>query len=146
MSRRWFARILMGVVLALGLTVETAGALAQDKVVYHIDDAGVQATRALRSLRNHLDIDPTAKIAVVTHGDGIDFLFEGAQDKKNNLEYSGLVSDLAARGVIFQVCELTMKLRGIDTSRFMLETQFTPSGVLQITRLQTREGFAYIKP
>ena len=38
--------------------------MAQDTVVYHIDDSETQALAGLRSLRNHLDTDPKAKITV----------------------------------------------------------------------------------
>ena len=30
----------------------------QDNVVYHIDNAEVQATKGLRNIRNHLDVAP----------------------------------------------------------------------------------------
>ena len=56
-------------------------ALAQDKVVYHIDNAETQATKGLRNIRNHLDVAPDTKIVVVTHADGVDLLMEGAKDK-----------------------------------------------------------------
>jgi hypothetical protein len=56
-----------------------AGASVQasepDKVVYHIDDASVQATKGLRNIRNHLDTVPSTKIVVVTPANGVDFLF-----------------------------------------------------------------------
>ena len=45
-------------------SLAAAGALAQDKVVYHFDDAATQALKGLRNIRNHLDIDPSAKITV----------------------------------------------------------------------------------
>jgi hypothetical protein len=70
-------------------------AWAQDKVVYHIDNAETQATKGLRNIRNHLDVAPDTKIVVVTHSDGVDFLFQDAKDKKNpNVDYGSLVSCL----------------------------------------------------
>ena len=75
---------------------------AQDRVVYHIDDAATQATKGLRNVRNHLDVAPDTKIVVVTHANGVDFLMEGAKDTKNpNVDYGALVSALKARGVSF---------------------------------------------
>lgn len=141
-------RILSGLLTALAmvLTFNAAPAAAQDKVVYHIDDAALQATRALRAIRNHLDTKPDAKISVVAHADGLDFLLDGAKDTKNKIDYASLVGDLDARGVKFYVCEITAKLRNLDKSKFMLEAQYTPSGVVYITELQMKEGFAYIKP
>ena len=55
---------------AAALSLAAAGAWAQDKVVYHIDDAATQATKGLRNIRNHLDVEPKTQIMVVTHADG----------------------------------------------------------------------------
>jgi uncharacterized protein len=122
-------------------------ALAQDKVVYHIDDAEAQATKGLRNIRNHLDVAPDTRIVVVTHALGIDFLMEGAKDKKNpNIDYPSLVSALKARGVRFEVCEITLRNRNVRKDQFTMDADFTPSGVARIGQLQSREGFAYIKP
>ena len=122
-------------------------ALAQDKVVYHIDNAEAQATKGLRNVRNHLDVAPDTKIVVVTHAEGIDFLLEGAKDKKNpNIDYASLVSALKARGVRFEVCEITLSNRNLKKEQFILDADFTPSGVVRIGQLQAREHYAYIKP
>jgi uncharacterized protein len=122
-------------------------AFAGDKVVYHIDDAEHQATKALRNIRNHLDVAPDTKIIVVAHAEGVDFLMEGAKDKKNpNIEYASLVSALKARGVRFEVCELTLRNRDLKKDQFIMDADFTPSGVVRIAQLQQREGYAYIKP
>jgi hypothetical protein len=54
------------------------GAAAQDKVAYHdVSDTAAQALGALRNIRNHLDVDPSAKITVLTHAQGVDFLMAG---------------------------------------------------------------------
>jgi len=119
-------------------------AAAQDKVVYHIDDAATQALKGLRNVRNHLDTDPGAKITVVTHANGVDFLMEGAKDV-NGSAYAGPVAALAARGVKFEVCEITLKNRNLTKDQFVQEADFTPSGVVRIAKLQ-KEGAAYIKP
>jgi intracellular sulfur oxidation DsrE/DsrF family protein len=122
-------------------------ALAQDKVVYHIDNAEAQATKGLRNIRNHLDVAPDTKIVVVTHAEGVDFLLEGAKDKRNpDIDYGALVSALKARGVRFEVCEITLRSRNLKKEQFNMDAEFTPSGVARIARLQAREGHAYIKP
>jgi len=53
---------------------------------------------------------------------------------------------LKARGVKFEVCEITLKTRNINKNQFTLDADFTPSGVARIGQLQSREKFAYIKP
>jgi len=118
-----------------------------DKVVYHIDSTADQATKGLRNIRNHLDVAPDTKIVVVTHAEGVDFLMEGARDAKNpDIEYASLVSAMVARGVVFEVCEITLKNRGLSKDKFVMDASFTPSGVVRVARLQQREGFAYLKP
>lgn len=122
-------------------------AFAQDKVVYHIDDHEIQATKGLRNVRNHLDVAPDTKIVVVTHANGVDFLMDGAKDKKNpNVDYGSLVSALKARGVKFEVCEITLTNRNLKKEQFSMDVEFTRSGVARIGQLQSREGFSYIKP
>lgn len=131
----------------LGLLATSLSAWAQDKVVYHIDAAQAQATKGLRNIRNHLDVAPETRIMVVTHADGVDFLLEGAKDKNNpNIDYASLVSALKARGVKFEVCEITLRNRNLRKEQFNMDAEFTPSGVARIGQLQARERYAYIKP
>jgi len=133
--------------LAFLAAVLAVPAWAQDKVVYHIDHSENQATKGLRNIRNHLDVAPDTKIVVVTHAEGVDFLMEGARDKRNpDIEYAPLVSALKARGVRFEVCEITLANRKIPKDKFIMDADFTPSGVVRIGRLQSREQYSYIKP
>ena len=132
--------------IGLALSICALAANAADKVVYHVDDTATQATRTLRSLRNHLDVAPNTQITVVALADGVEFLMEGASDPKNHLEYASLISDLKTRGVNFEVCELTIEKKNIDKSKFVLEATFTKSGVVRITELQNQKHYAYIKP
>ncbi len=129
---------------ATALVLASACAWAQDKAVYHITDSQAQALSALRNLRNHLDVDPTAQITVVTHGAGVDFLMEGAKDSAG-APYDVLVSALRGRGVKFEVCEITLKNRNLKREQFIQEADFTPSGVVRVTKLQM-QGYAYLKP
>jgi intracellular sulfur oxidation DsrE/DsrF family protein len=130
---------------ALILALSAVTALAQDKVVYHFDGGIAQATKGLRNIRNHLDVEPKAKIIAVAHAEGVDFLMEGAVST-NNQQFAALVGDLVARGVTFEVCEITLKNRNLKKEQFILGPTFTPSGVVRIANLQAREQFAYIKP
>lgn len=131
----------------IGFVLISSAAMAQDRVVYHIDDAAAQATKGLRNVRNHLDVAPNTKITVVTHANGVDFLMEDAKDVKNpSVDYASLVSALKARGVTFEVCEITLQNRGLKKEQFTLDAAFTPSGVARIAQLQLREQAAYIKP
>lgn len=132
--------------MAVAALIATAAfaAAAQDKVIYHIDDAATQGLKGLRNIRNHLDTDSTARITVVTHANGVDFLMEGAKDT-NGSAYAGPVAALVARGVKFEICEITLKNRSLKKEQFIQEAEFTPSGVVRIAKLQLA-GSAYIKP
>ncbi len=142
---RWFANLLTTAALVAALLISlSTGAQAQDLVVYHIDDAAAQGLKGLRNIRNHLDVDPTARITVVTHALGVDLLMEGAKDADGGL-YAGPVAALVARGVKFEVCEITLRNRNLKKEQFLQEAEFTPSGVVRLAKLQ-KQGFAYIKP
>lgn len=132
--------------LTLGgmLCLAATATFAQDRVVYHFDNTAAQGLKGLRNLRNHLDVDPSAKITVVTHAEGVDMLMEGAK-AANGAEYAPLVSALAGRGVTFEICEITLKNRELKKEQFIQEATFTPSGVVRIAKLQA-QGSAYIKP
>ena len=130
---------------ALLLCFAAFAAYAQDKVVYHFDGGLSQATKGLRNIRNHLDTDSKAKIVAVAHAEGVDFLMEGAKTT-NNQEFAALVGDLMARGVTFEICEITLRNRNLKKEQFILGPTFTPSGVVRIANLQAREQYAYIKP
>lgn len=137
------ARLIVGLALAAAALSGSMPAWAQ-AVVYHIDDTSSQALKALRNVRNHLDVDPSAKITVVAHAFGVDFLMEGMKDR-SEASFAGPVAALVARGVKFEVCEITLKNRNLTKEQFIQEAEFTPSGVVRLAKLQ-QQGAAYIKP
>ena len=115
------------------------------KVVYHLSEGLAQASRAVGNIRNHLHADPTAKIVVVAHGSGIEFLLEGAQDAKGQ-PYAGSIGELANRGVQFRLCNNTLVSRSISKDKIVLEATVVPSGVVEVARLQAKEGYVYLHP
>lgn len=118
---------------------------AQVKVVYHINEGVAQAYRAMGNIRNHLAADPTAKITVVTHGPGIDFLLDGATNAIGE-SFAGSIGDLASKGVEFKVCNNTLVTRKISKDRIVMEASVVPSGVAEVALLQARSGFVYLRP
>ena len=132
--------------LAIALTIGSNLASAEPtRVVYHIDDAATQGLKGLRNIRNHLDVSPQTKIIVVTHANGVDILMEGGKDKSGT-EYAPLVAALKSRGVRFEVCEITLRNRNLKRDQFILDAEFTPSGVVRIADLQFKDKYAYIRP
>lgn len=130
---------------AMAATLFSCAVFAQDKVIYHFGEGLTQASDGLRNIRNHLEVDPKAKIVVVAHAQGVDFLMNGAQDANKN-PYDAIVQELRSQGVTFEVCKITLRNRKLEEKQFIPEVTFTPSGVQRITQLQSREGYAYLKP
>lgn len=139
-------KLLQCLAITFAIFAMGAHAAGPTEVVYHIDDADSQGVKGLRNIRNHLDVSPQTKIIVVTHANGVDIMMEGAKDKKNGIEYAPLVGALKSRGVRFEVCEITLKNRNLKKDQFILDTDFTPSGVVRVADLQNQSRFAYIKP
>ena len=133
-------------IIALMLGLFMAGiAFAQIKVVYHLSEGIPQASRAVGNIRNHLAADPTARIVVVAHGAGIDFLLDGAVNTQKQ-PFAGSISDLANKGVEFRVCNNTLVSRNISPDKVVMEAKIVPSGVAEVARLQAKEGFVYLHP
>ena len=131
---------------AMTLALSVGAVQAQDiKVAYHVNTGVDTAAAILGNVRNHLNADASAKIVVVTHGAGIDFLLDGAKDNKGR-EFSGIVSDLTAKGVQFRVCNNTLTSRSIDANKVSMDAKIVPSGVSEVARLQSKEGYVYLKP
>jgi intracellular sulfur oxidation DsrE/DsrF family protein len=146
MNRKSFVAALAALGVAAATGAFAAGdPVGPDKVVYHINNSEQQASDALRNIGNHLEVNPKAKIVVVTHARGVDFLFNDAKDRNGN-PYNVAVEQLKTQGVQFDVCQITLRNRKIERSQFIPEATFVPSGVAEITRLQQREGFAYLRP
>ncbi|MFM8589596.1 MAG: DsrE family protein [Limnohabitans sp.] len=104
-----------------------------------------QASRAINNIRNHLAADPAAKTVVVSYSQGIDLLLDRATHPVQQ-PFAGAVSDLVAQGVEFRVCTNTLVSRTITADKSLLEAKLVPSGVDEVAKLQTREGFVYLRP
>jgi intracellular sulfur oxidation DsrE/DsrF family protein len=135
-----FAPMLAALLLA---TAPMAANAAEEKVVYHVNDSA-NARVAMNNVNNHLNAAPGAKIVVVTHGKGIDFLLNDAKDDKG--EYAPAIAGLKEKGVDFRVCANTLKARKLDANAVVPEATVVPSGVAEIGKLQAQEGYVYLKP
>jgi len=138
--KRAFTPMLAALLLA---TAPLAASAAEEKVVYHVNDSA-NARVAMNNVNNHLNAAPDAKIVVVTHGKGIDFLLNDAKDDKG--EFAPVVAGLKGKGVDFRVCNNTLKARKLDASAVIGEATIVPSGVAEIGKLQAQEGYVYLKP
>lgn len=134
------ASLMCGVAL---LFCSSAHAEEVTKAVYHIGDSVEQAAHGLANIRNHLRDDPTAKIVVVTNGAGIRFLLKDTDPK---YQFEEKVKTLADQGVVFEVCNNTLVASKIEPSQLLPQAKIIPAAVSEIARLQSREGYAYIRP
>jgi uncharacterized protein len=142
---RWLTFVLMLFSSGLVLAQASSAVEGPDKIVYHFNEGLAQATNGLRNIRNHLEVNPKAKITVVAHAQGVDFLMKGKKDANGN-PYETIVQDLESQGVKFDVCLITLRNRKLSKDQFIDDVSYVPSGVAEIARLQQREGFAYLRP
>ena len=147
MNMKRFVQLCLSVLLLMGLASPSWAEKSEDtweKVVFHLDEM-TNARWALMLARSYLDDSPKAKIVFVAYGPGIDFLREDVKDKRGN-PYDHAVFTLLDRGVEFRVCAGTLSARKIPAENVLDAAVIVPSGVIDIVRLQTKEGYAYLKP
>ena len=131
----------------------------KQKVVYHInyDDPKAQAG-ALGNIQNHINAvgKENLDLKVVLHGNGLALLLEPEYlEKTRKMKYGNADVNMTARidnlkqqGVIFNVCNNTLKGRNISYTEHLYdvsEKSIVPSGVAELAKLQT-QGYTYIKP
>jgi len=115
------------------------------KVVFEVASDGADNWEA--ALRNVANVqkslgEATTKIAVVAHGKGIGMLL--ATTAAANPEIKTTVEKLHASGVVFAVCENTMKRLTITKEQLVGIATSVDSGVSEVIRKQ-ESGYAYIK-
>jgi len=115
-----------------------------NNAVYHLDDSS-NARWAMMLANSALEQNSSAKIVIVAHGPGIDFLIKGAKDSRGN-SYAQPVKTLIANGGEIYICEATLNARDIPKKNIISQVQFVPSGAHYIVQLQNKFGYAYLKP
>ncbi|AEI52192.1 DsrE family protein [Runella slithyformis] len=122
--------------------VFVTGSFAQTKehrIVFHLATSDTLAQKALvKQVANVLEYWNTAKIEVVVHNNGINFM------KQDEARFAKEIAALKQRGVVFAVCENTMKQRKIEKSQILPSAVFVPVGLAEIV-LRQEEGWSYIK-
>ncbi|WP_430614963.1 DsrE family protein [Flavobacterium sp. JP2137] len=77
-------------------------------------------------------------IHVVIHGPGI------ALVQTDKTAFKAEIHQLVDRGVVFQVCENTLKQKEIDKASIIERMEYIPSGIAEIV-LRQEQGWSYIK-
>lgn len=143
--RRQFLRSISLAVAALAFLPWHAAASEPVKVVYHLADGIDQASRAMANIRNHLRAEPDTRIVVVANGDGVRFLLAGAKER-NGRPFDAAVAALMTQGVEFRLCGNTLTAHEIPASQVLPGIKVVTSGVVEVARLQAKEGFVYLRP
>jgi len=112
---------------------------AQHKIVWDMVQADTAMQRGLyKQLNNVITAAPDTKIEVVFHGNAVYALL------KDTGYFKEQIIALHKKGVLFRVCNNSLKGRNIDLSRVISEAVVVPVAVLELASKQ-EEGWSYIK-
>lgn len=111
----------------------------EHKIVFHLASSDTLVHKALvKQIANVLDYWKTAKIEVVVHNNGIGFM------KKEETKTSIEIQSLTDKGVVFAVCENTLKQRKIEKKQILSAATYVPVGIAELV-LKQEAGYGYIK-
>lgn len=136
--------LLLAGILFFGGSQITAQSLPIAKSKHNIvmqltsNDAKVHAglVKQLNNLKDGWGGD--LSVEVVVYGPGIDFLRDSIS------RMATTVAGLKSRGIVFAVCENSLRERKIDKSEIMQGSEFVKMGIGEIVMKQ-EEGWSYIK-
>ncbi|MBO0936581.1 DsrE family protein [Fibrella sp. HMF5335] len=118
---------------------QTQPAAKEHRVVFHLatDDTLVYQM-VIRQVNNILNVWPTAKIEVLANSLGISmFRREGSKLEKP-------VQALTEKGVIFAVCQNSMRAMKLTKDDMLKQATYVPVGVAELVMKQ-EDGWSYIK-
>lgn len=112
---------------------------AQHKIIWEMSSGDTAHQRVLfNQLNNVLTGAPDSKIEVVFHGYSVYAML------KDTGYFKTQINALYKQGVVFAVCNNSLKKRNIEKSRVIPEAMIVPVAILEIVKKQ-EEGWAYIK-
>ena len=112
---------------------------AQHKIIWEMASGDTAQQRVLyNQISNVLAESPDTKIEVVFHSHAVYAML------KDTGYFKPLISTLFKQGVVFAVCNNSLKKRNIDKARVITEAIIVPVAILEIVKKQ-EEGRAYIK-
>lgn len=112
---------------------------AQHKIIWEMASGDTAQQRVLfNQLNNVLAEAPDTKIEVVFHSHSVYAML------KDTGYFKTQISALYKKGIVFAVCNNSLKKRNIDTGRVIPEAIIVPVAILEIVKKQ-EEGRSYIK-
>ena len=131
-----FALLLM---TSSSLMAQKQTSMKEHKIVFHLSTADTSAYRSLtKQLNNVLAVWTDAKLEVVVHNKGIDFM------RKDKSVLESEIQALKDKGVVFAVCENTMKAQKLSKDQILPQAIYVPVGLIELA-LKQEEGWSYIK-
>lgn len=112
-------------------------------VVFHLD-SDEHMNRALRQVARQVDHMPGVEVRLVLIASSVKAAVEGATDPHGGV-YSAQMEQLLAAGVRIFACETTMMAYNIAAESLSFGVETVPSGIVEITRLQLTNDYAYLK-
>lgn len=107
------------------------------KLVLHVSEAD-RWHAALGNLVNLTALDDVPDVRVVVNGSAV-YVLQGEHDQLSHM------AKAAAKGVVFQVCQNSLKAHDIPEKALPEWAATVPNGVVALAEAQ-RDGFAYVKP
>ena len=112
---------------------------AAHKIIFQLVNGDTSSHKVLmKQFGNILSIAPDTKIEVVCHGPGIDMMMQEKSIVINKIK------EFKEKGVVFNVCEFSLKERKVDKSKLIEQSTFVPAGTIEIVEKQ-EQGWSYIK-
>ncbi|WP_435359135.1 DsrE family protein [Haloarchaeobius sp. DFWS5] len=109
--------------------------------VFHFAKPPEEQNHAVANVANLLADESTdvEEVVLVANGKGIYLLTEGESNQAEK------VRELISKGVSFRVCENSMEALDVSESDLIAGVETVPAGVGELTKLQARDGYAYIE-
>ena len=125
--------------LILFLLFFSVTAHAQHKIIWEMSGGDTAQQRVLyNQINNVLAEAPDTKIEVIFHSHAVYAML------KDTGYFKTQINTLYKQGVVFAVCNNSLKKRNIDKARVIPEAIIVPVAMLEIVQKQ-EEGRAYIK-
>jgi intracellular sulfur oxidation DsrE/DsrF family protein len=125
--------------LLLGVEQVAIAQNIKHQIVFQLVTSDTMAHKAfMKQLNNIYLVSPDSNIKVVVHGPGIAIYHSGKSVVGPQLQKA------VERGVVFEICEFSLKERKVEKSALFPHAQFTPAGIIRIVELQ-EAGFSYVK-
>ena len=112
---------------------------AQHKIIWEMGSGDTAQQRVLfNQVNNVLDEVPDTKIELVFHGFAVYAMLKDTGYLKQ------MIISLHKKGVVFAVCNNSLKKRNIDPGRVSEEAVIVPVAIIEIVKKQ-EAGWSYIK-